>query len=487
MTRIANSKQELSLRTVLLRSSALIGSKTIQDGLLSLLFIWLARTDQPGYGLIVLGLSIVMLLRSLQSLGLDQYTLRELSSSQTHTRPLLNQMAMAKFLIAGMTILIFLTFAYLKQWPRHQIVIICILLSGQCFEGLADTFFNLFRAEGQSINESISRTGPNIIASLYGAGCLFFRLDIFYFSLLFLLSGVLKLGAAIYGASKLSGFSLFKMSRMRLMKTEIISLILFSTISFFGIFYNEIQIFWLRQYHTFTDIALYRVAHDITASICGIVAQLIIGAVLFPQLITTFSHKNTGQFQEIVRSYILKIIVLGSGLALFLSLFGGKFVQLIYGNQYIPATPLVPFFGAAAFFSFINNFIIYVLLAMREEKMLLTFLCLPVSISILLGPLLIANTGPMGAALSLLLSRVTLSIVLITVIQKRLRVFKFADYKKVACNWLIAAIVFSSLAQVNFFISSCLALLTYFLLLIFDQKSEQEKIGKDTALTDTDK
>jgi O-antigen/teichoic acid export membrane protein len=137
--------------------------------------------------------------------------------------------------------------------------------------------------------------------------------------------------------------------------------------------------------------------------------------------------------------------------------------------------------------SFINNFIIYVLLAMREEKMLLVFLCLPVSISIVLGPLLIANTWPMGAALSLLLSRATLSIVLITVIQKRLRIFKFAEYKKVACSWLIAAIVFGLFVQVNFFLSSCLALLTYSLLLILGRKSEQEKTGKDTALTNTGK
>jgi len=475
---MVKSNQEIPLRTVALRSSALIGSKTVQDGMLFLLFIWLARTDQSGYGLIVLGLSVVMLLRSLQSLGLDQYTLRELSSSQAHTGPLLKQMAMTKFLIAGITILIFVAFALVKQWPFHQIVIICILLAGQCFEGLADTFFNLYRAEGLSINESICRTGPNTIASLYGAGCLYCHLDIFFFSLLFFLSGSLKLGAAVYGTSKLRDFSLTQGTRFRLGKSGIRSLILFSGISFFGMFYNEIQIFWLKQYHTFIDIALYRTAQDIAASICGVVAQIIIGAVLFPQLINIFSKKNKAEFQKIVGSYFLELITLGSGLSLFLSLFGGTLLLLIYGDQYRSAVPLVPLFGAAAFFSFINNFIINVLLAMREEKQLLRLLFLPVSISILLGPLLIANTGPMGAASSLLLSRVALSILLVTILQKKLRFFKFADYRKVAYYWLMTAIIFGLLIQVNFFLSSSLALIIYFLLILFGQKSSEKDVDR---------
>ena len=97
--------------TVAVRSATLVGSKAVQDILLSLLFIWLARLDPSGYGLIVLGLSIAMLLRSLQSMGLDQYTLRELSSSHTQQGVLLKQMARIKVIIAAWMILLFLAFA----------------------------------------------------------------------------------------------------------------------------------------------------------------------------------------------------------------------------------------------------------------------------------------------------------------------------------------------------------------------------------------
>jgi O-antigen/teichoic acid export membrane protein len=471
--------QAISLRTIAIRSSVLIGSKTVQDGLLFLLFIWLARTDQSGYGLISLGMSVVMILRALQSLGLDQYTLRELFSSKIQASQLLKQMAMAKLFIAGITILIFLVFALVKQWPFHQIGIIFILLSGQCFEGIADTFFNLFRAEGRTLNESICRTIPNVIASLYGAGCLYHHLDILFFSFLFFLSGSLKFGAAVYSVCKLHGLSFIRGIRFRLGQSSIFSLILFSGINFFGMFYNEIQIFWLKQYHTFIAIALYRTAFDMTASICGVVAQIIFGAVLFPQLINIFHNNSKEEFQKIVGSYFFMLITLGSGMSLFLAFFGGTILLIIYGDQYCAAAPLVPWFAAAAFLSFINNFIINVFLAMREEKHLFCFLLLPVSISIILGPVLIGKTGPTGAAISLLLSRLVLTILLVAALQKNLRFLKFVDYKNVVYHWLIACIVFCLFIRVNFFLASGLALFSYFLLILFAQRSAGKRIGKD--------
>ncbi|WP_041916387.1 lipopolysaccharide biosynthesis protein [Desulfocapsa sulfexigens] len=468
-------QQVLSFRTIIFRSLALIGSKSVQDALLSLLFIWLARIDQSGYGLIVLGLSIVTLLRSLQSMGLDQYTLRELSASKSGTGPLLRQMALMKVLISGGSIFIFLTFAlFIKQWPLQQITIISILLLSQCFEGMADTFFNLFRAEGKNINEGICRTVPNIIAFSYGAVCLFLHLDILFFSLLFLLSGGLKLSTAIFGARRLCYFSLKKNTEFPFKKNELISLALISGVSFLGTFYNEIQIFWIRQYHTFNDVAIYKVASDITGSICGAIAHLVIGAVLFPQLVSAFSDKNKEHFREVIRSFFKKIVLLGSGLAVLLAVFGGKIAFIIYGENYSVSEALVPFFGAAAFFSFINNFIIYSLLAMRLEKQLLIFLTIPVLCSIVLGPLLIADTGPLGGVLSLLGSRIILSIILIATLQKRIRFFDVADYKNTSLYWLGTIVLFILFLPVNYYVSGTLALSVYFLLVWREQRSDAQ-------------
>lgn len=464
------------LQTVALRSAALVGSKTVQDGLLSLLLIWLARSNQVDYGLIVLGASVAMLLRALQSMGLDQYTLREFSSSQSNTGSLLRQMIKIKTLIAGGTIFVFLIFAFfIVKWPFHQTAIILILLLGQCFEGLADTFFNLFRAEGQSINESLCRTGPNLIASVYGAGCLYFHLDIFFFSLLFLLSGTLKLSTAVFGATRLLDRPLQSTTPFSFDKGKLTSLALVVTISFFGIFYNEIQIFWIKQYHSFIDVAVYRVAYDVTTFVCGAVAQLIVGAILFPLLINAFTLKDKNKFQDMVRSYFKKTVTIGSGVAAFLCVFGGKFVLFVYGSQYLEAEPLVPLFAIAAFFSFVNNFSIYVMLSMRQEKRLALYLLAPMTISILSGPLLIASAGPTGAVISLLLCRATLSMILITTLQRKIHLLKLEEYKNVILYWFVAAILFILLSPVNYFLSSCLALSFYFVVIWHEQKATQTK------------
>ncbi len=96
---MTKTNTETLLQTVVLRASALIGGKLIQDGLLFLLLIWLARINQEGYGLILFGFSIVSLLRSLQGMGLDQYALRDLSTRGSVSRSILWQMSKIKILI----------------------------------------------------------------------------------------------------------------------------------------------------------------------------------------------------------------------------------------------------------------------------------------------------------------------------------------------------------------------------------------------------
>jgi hypothetical protein len=71
-----------------------------------------------------------------------------------------------------------------------------------------------------------------------------------------------------------------------------------------------------------------------------------------------------------------------------------------------------------------------------------------------------------------------LSILLVTILQKKLRFFKFADYRKVAYYWLMTATIFGLLIQVNFFLASGLALLAYFLLILFAQKSSEKDVDR---------
>jgi len=458
------------MKSVALRSSALVGSKAVQDVLTSLLFILLARTDPSGYGLIVLGLSVAMLLRSLQSLGLDQFTLRELSSSQISQGQILRQMAKIKIVIACCMVLLFLAYALLQQWALQHVIVVSVLLIGQCFEGVADTFFNLLRAEGESINESICRTGPNIVAATYGAGCLLFHLDIMFFALLFLFGGAMKLGLAVYSARRLCFDSLLTGDVFVFGRSMLTALVLISIISFMGTFYNEIQIFWLKRYYTFTDVAHYRVAQDVMSFVCAAVAHLVVGAVLFPLLTKTFSSGDRTRFCNLVRSYLKKIVIGGSGVAFFLGIFGGSIVLLIYGNQYLIAKTLVPVLGLAALFSFINNFIIYVLLAMRREYQVCFYLLFPVTLSFLLGPSLVAGAGPMGAACALLFSRAILTIVLIISLQKHLQFFRLKDYKVATLGWIVGGVTFGLFLQLNYFLAGGLALLVFLLFVMIEQR-----------------
>ncbi|THB72147.1 MAG: hypothetical protein D6B25_17325 [Desulfobulbaceae bacterium] len=414
-------------RSIAFRSAVLVGSKAIQDLLSSLLFIWLARSNQTGYGLIMFGLSVAMLLRSIQSMGLDQYTLRELTAGRCSERLLLARMARLKLLLSFAVIAVFLLIAFIKEWESVQILLVLILLLGQITEGLADTYFNMLRALGRSVNEGVCRTGPNLMAALYGIVVLATHMDIMFFAGYFLIGGGGKLIFALSVVGRLSG------SRGSSPKTDSAvnakPLLLFVLISFMGMFYNEVQVFWLKHLQTLETIAHYRVAVDLTSFACGAFATQVAGGVLFPLFVSLYQKKDRDEFTAVVHMHFKRLVVIGLGIVLFLLLYGDDLLLLVYGSNYLPSTRAIPYVAIAVLFSFINNFIVFALLAMHREKRLCLYLLLPVGLSILVSPGLITTWGASGAAASLLVCRVGLSVILLFVMQSQLHLFSWARYR----------------------------------------------------------
>src|SRR3990170_6701748 len=81
-------------------TSALVAGKWVQDGLKFLLLLWLARTNQSGFGLFVFGFGVAKLIRSFQASGLDLFTIRELALDAEGRGRILSQMIRLKALVA---------------------------------------------------------------------------------------------------------------------------------------------------------------------------------------------------------------------------------------------------------------------------------------------------------------------------------------------------------------------------------------------------
>jgi O-antigen/teichoic acid export membrane protein len=327
-------------------------------------------------------------------------------------------------------------------------------------ESVADTFFNLFRAEGRQVREGLYRSISNVLGAVYGAVCLFAGWGLIALSFFLVISNGLKLLAAVLGVAKM-GFApvRYKIGSL-LPRGQISSILTIAGISLLGSFYNYIQIFLLKQYHELTNVAYYGAASDLAGGISGLVAHLIIGAVLFPSLAAS-AGKDPGEMGERVRLYFWNLVTYGTGLAFFISTLGGLILTTLYGENYQASIGPLRILGPAVLLSFVNNLGVYVFLASRRERLLFIYHLVPALLSIGLGVVIIPLYGAEGAAYNLLICRLIMLFLVLGWLQRTFGPIRLRELGRFVTSFVAGGLVYAVLFRNLPHVAPLLSLLAY--------------------------
>ncbi|MCF6290725.1 MAG: polysaccharide biosynthesis C-terminal domain-containing protein [Desulfobacterales bacterium] len=450
----------MGTKNFLARAMALSASKGIQDGFISLLLLWLARTDQSGYGLFMFGIGVAAMIRSVLALGLDQYSLREFSFSLQGRGEVLARIVRIKIILGGLILAGLALFGFLKGWNNTQSVVVLAIAVGQVMDGLAESFFNLFRAEGRQVREGGFRAGANLVGALYGAACLLLGLGVTRLVFFLVICNGLKLLVAVVGARRLKLTPTLTNRGGLLPAGQAAHILLFAGVSVLGSFYNYIQIFLLKQFQPLSEVAFYGAAYDLTSGFSGLVSQIIIGAVLFPSLVAA-ADQGKEQLAGRLREYFRQLIIYGMGVVFFLGTLGGWFLPLLYGSPFQAAVLPLKILAPATLLSFVNNMAIYAFMAMRQERRLLLFHLVPAGVSLLLGLLLIPVAGAVGAAGNLLACRFVMTVIIISQLHRHLPFIKLKALKPVFVGGLAWGGVYFVLGKVQPVLAAIVALIVY--------------------------
>ncbi len=438
----------MNTKTFLTRAAALVAGKGVQDGLKFILLLWLARTDQSGFGLFVFGVGVAILIRSILSLGLDPFTVRELTQDYESRGQILGQMVRLK-IVAGLLILgCILAFGRLKGWSHVEILVVLVISTGTILEGVADSFFSLYRAEGRQVQEAVCSSTAHIFGAIYGAVVLLCGWGVVAVSFFVVISNGLKIMLAVGFATRAGMMPRLSRGVSILLKGKIISLSMVVAFSFLGSFYNQIQVFLLKQFKTLNDLALYGAAGELAGGLASLVSGFIIGGVLYPSL-TKAAFQGPEEFATVVRLYFWRMAAFGLGTAFFFCTLGADLLYIVFGENYTGSIVPLQLLGLATLFSFLNNLLIQTLLAQHQERLLLWLHMVPALVSLPLGCILIPRLGASGAALNLLVCRVIMTLLILPRVQMRYRLFTRFHVKPFLWGGVILAIAYFGLQALN--------------------------------------
>lgn len=456
----------METRTFVARSAALLSGNWLQGGLNFLLLLWLARVDQEGFGLLVFGTAVALTVQALFGLGLDHFTIRQLDANRRHPNVLLGRMIRLKILLGLLVLTGLLFFGWVRQWQIIQLLVVLVIAAAGILDSIAHSFFSVFRFHGRQAREVACSFAASSIAAIYGFTAIFWQLGIAAVACFLLLAAGLKILLALRYWDFATGPGLWgEICRLRhriLPQGQFRALLTIVGTRLLGSLSDDIPVFLLKQYTDLRAVALYGAAKEIAGGVASIVANLVIGGVLYPSFVQEARHPDG--LKPRLRLYFWRLALVGLGVTFFFCTLGGDLLVLLYGEAYAEAVRSVQIVGVSTLFSFVNNLVVYALMAERQERRLLTMYLAPAALSPLLGWFLVPLLGATGAALTFLACRIVMTVLIATFAQRRYTILVWADMEPFVQSTAVLGIVYFALMVTNVLgahLSAVVALLLY--------------------------
>ena len=172
--------------------------------------------------------------------------------------------------------------------------------------------------------------------------------------------------------------------------------------------YTRTAVFVIDALNNSTAVGEYGVALRLTEPLALIPSAIM--AAVFPALTHTlaqsgYTSTRTLRFKTIGVLALFGLLIASGGV-----LFGPWLIHFLYGLQYAGSTLPLQLLAVAALPIFINYALTHFLVARRQQRLNLIFNAVIFVVNLVLCSILIPRFGPGGAALSILLSEMTLLI-----------------------------------------------------------------------------
>ena len=251
----------MKLKSIPRRLGYILGAQWTRDLAWTGFTILLARHSPDVLGQIVLALTYGYLVKTVADVGLNDFLLSTFARREGHPRALLGEVTWLKLVVLlaalGVT---WLVTGWQHYTPELRLVVMCIAL-GLGLDGVSDSFFALCQARGRQDVEMRIRVPASLVGIGFGIGCVLFDAPPLLIALYKPIESLLFIAFALTALRRnpLAGVGWENMRHLaRQMKNGFI----FTCMAACAMFYNKINVIFLKQYGGNADVGGYGVAWE---------------------------------------------------------------------------------------------------------------------------------------------------------------------------------------------------------------------------------
>ncbi len=393
---------------MLKNASWIIVCRIIQSLLAFVVGLVTARYLGPAnYGLINYAAAIVAFAAPIMKMGLDSILVNELVNNSEKEGEILGTAITINVISAFISFIGVCTFVQIATGNSKDTLIVCMLYGSSLFSQALEMIIYWYQAKLLSKYMSIVSVISYAIVSAYKIFLLANEKNIRWFAvsqaLDYLIIAVTllilyrKLGGQKLRFSFLTGTQMLSKSKYFIISSMMVSIFAQTDKIMLTAIMNEVE------------TGLYS-----AAATCSGVASFVFAAILDSARPYIFERKKyeDGSYEDGMQSLYCIIFYLALFQSIFMTMFGGLIVAVLFGNAYSEAVSILEVITWTSIFSYFGAVRNIWLLAEQKQKLIL-----PINISgavanVILNALMIPKYGAMGAAIASLITQAFTNILL---------------------------------------------------------------------------
>ncbi len=192
--------------------------------------------------------------------------------------------------------------------------------------------------------------------------------------------------------------------------------LIFTCMAACAMFYNKINVIFLKQYGGDADVGGYGVAWETVEGLSVLVSSALLGKVIFP-LLAKLWQQDRAAFRRLAGQTARTLWAASLPVIFLICVESDRFLPLIYGPSYSGAVTAQRLLTPCLATAFLHNLAAYAMIGMRRHKLLLGFYLSGLALNLICCFTLIPAMPLEGAALSLTITKVWVAVLTVSFFQ----------------------------------------------------------------------
>lgn len=409
----------MKLKSIPRRLSFILGAQWTRDLSWAVFTILLARRSPDILGQIVLALAIGYLLKTVADVGLNDFLVSTFARGESHPRALLGEVSWLKLIILALALgATWLITGWQDYGPGLRIIILCIA-GGLGLDAVSDSFFVLCQARGRQDVEMRIRVPSALIGIGFGILAVILDWPAVVIALYKPIESILCIVFAVYalGRNPLAGVG---MAGMKDLAKKMRHGLIFTGMAACAMFYNKINVIFLKKYGGNADVGNYGVAWETVEGLSVLVSSALLGKVIFPMLAKLW-RDNKDAFRQLAGQTARTLWAASLPLIFLICVESDRFLPFIYGPEYIEAATAQQLLTPCLATAFLHNLAAYAMIGMKRHKLLFSFYLSGLIVNLVCCFIIIPISPLAGAALTLTITKVWVAILTVSFFQWKAR------------------------------------------------------------------